>query len=385
MRIRAMMQRILKQFKGDKRTVGLMIMAPIVILTLLYFVFDAEDPIIRYGWVSGPIEVRNELINERVKILDGTEADLKALLATYDLDAVIMINWPDVQIEVEGSDPAIAKRAQALLIKSITSDAMQEKLKSDAVDSFKTKLNDKLSKLPQGQMIVKQITSSSEGTDEIISIKKPIITDTYLYGSDDMSSFDNFGSVLLGFFVFFFTFLVSGISFLRERTTGTLERLLVSPIRRHEVVLGYVAGFGVFTLLQSTIIGLYTVYVLKMQMIGSFALVLLTILLLAMVALTLGILLSSFAKNEFQMVQFIPLVIVPQVFFSGLFRMNDWPQWLQTIEYLTPLHYAAAALRDVMIRGAGFSEIWQECSVLFGLSVAFIIMNILALKRLRKL
>lgn len=388
MRIRAIMIRVLQQFKGDKRTMALMIMAPILILTLLYFVFDAGDPTIRYGWVSGPETVKNELAKEKVTFIDVsdtvTEADLENDLKAYKLDAIIKINWPDIQLHVEGSDPSIATRAYMLLIKAISSDAMQDELKDQAIDNF----IEKLSATPQGKMIAKQLDSNSNTdskSDAGLTFERPELTRTFLHGSEEMSLFDNFGSVLLGFFIFFFTFLVAGIAFLRERTTGTLERLLVSPIRRYEVVFGYVAGFGVFTMLQSVLIALYAKYVLNILIVGSIVWILLITVLLAMVALTLGILISTFANNEFQLMQFIPIIIVPQIFFSGLFRMTDWPEALQWIGYLTPLHYASEALRDVMIRGAGFADIALNCAILAGLSIVFMSINILSLKQLRKL
>ncbi len=176
----------------------------------------------------------------------------------------------------------------------------------------------------------------------------------YLHGSSDMGTFDYFGPVLLGFFVFFFVFLIAGVSFLRERTTGTLERLLASPLRKWEIVMGYVVGFGIFTMIQSTIIAAYAIYVLGMMMEGAFGYVLLITLLLALTALTLGILLSSFANNELQMMQFIPIIVIPQIFFSGLFNLDTISKWLSWVGPFTPLYYAADALRDIMVRGYGW-------------------------------
>jgi ABC-2 type transport system permease protein len=207
----------------------------------------------------------------------------------------------------------------------------------------------------------------------------------YLFGSSDMGQFDYFGPVLLGFFVFFFVFLIAGVSFLRERTTGTLERLLTSPLRKWEIVAGYTIGFGVFTMIQAAIIAWYAIYVLGMLMEGAFGYVLLITLLLSLSALTLGILLSSFANNELQMIQFIPLVVVPQVFFSGLFNLETISEWLSWVGPLTPLYYAAEALRNVMVRGFGWGMIYKDLLVLLGFSLLFMILNIAALRRYRKI
>jgi len=207
----------------------------------------------------------------------------------------------------------------------------------------------------------------------------------YLHGSSNMRQFDSFGPVLLGYFAFFFVFLIAGVSFLRERTSGTLERLLSSPLRRWEIVTGYVLGFGIFTMIQATIITWFSIYVLDMMMKGSFFLVLIVNLLLSLTALTLGILLSAFANNEMQMIQFIPLVIVPQIFFSGLFNLDTMSSWLSWIGPLTPLYYGAHALKEVMVRGSGLSAIYPDMLLLLGLSILFMILNVAALKKHRKI
>jgi len=182
--------------------------------------------------------------------------------------------------------------------------------------------------------------------------------------------------------IFFFVFLVAGISFLQERTTGTLEKLLSTPIRRWEIVTGYVLGFGVITVLQSVLISLYVVYVLGVMMVGSLFLVLVITFCTAMLALTLGILLSTAANNEFQMIQFVPVVIVPQVFFSGLFDLS--PVW-EAVGRIMPLHYVADALNQVMIKGNGLPEIYLDLLVMIGLSLLFMFANTLLLKRYRRI
>ncbi|MNJ46367.1 Inner membrane transport permease YbhR [compost metagenome] len=208
---------------------------------------------------------------------------------------------------------------------------------------------------------------------------------TYLHGSENMTAIDQFGPILIGFFIFFFVFLISGVSFLRERTTGTLERLLSTPLRRWELVLGYIGGFGIFTIIQALLISWFCIKVLGILMIGAFVYVLLLTLLLSMTALTLGTLLSAYANNELQMIQFIPLIIVPQLFLSGLFPLETLPAWLQKLGLIMPLTYGTNALSDVMIRGKGWDAIAGNVIVLAGFSVLFILLNIAALRKHRKI
>ncbi len=338
MRIIAVVLRILRQFVRDKRTMALMIVAPVLILTMLSLVFNGEDLELKIGTVDVPDQLVQRLEQDTVNIsvVDPNE-QIDQLVKDEGFDAIIDFSSERKTLYLEGSDPTV-NRAVLELVKG------------------------------------SQASGSTEGD----------LTVTYTYGSSDMTSFDHFGPVLVGFFIFFFVFLIAGVSFLRERTQGTLERLLASPIRRWELVAGYVIGFGLFTMFQSAIIALYSIYVIDLKMEGSFIYVLLVTLLLALSALTLGILLSAFAKNELQMIQFIPLVVVPQLFFSGLFNLDTISDYLSWIGPLTPLYYGADALRDVMIRGYGITEIWIDLLMLVGFSLMFITVNIFALKKHRR-
>jgi ABC-2 type transport system permease protein len=163
------------------------------------------------------------------------------------------------------------------------------------------------------------------------------------------------------------------------------ERLLATPLKRWETVAGYIIGFGLFTTLQAGLIAWFAVDILDMMMEGSFLYVLLITFLLAMTALTLGTLLSAFANNELQMMQFIPLVVIPQIFFSGLFNLDTMAKWLCSLSVVMPLTYGADALREIMIRGNGWSEIAKDVYVLLGFAVLFMILNVVALKKHRKL
>ncbi|SET73345.1 ABC-2 type transport system permease protein [Salinibacillus kushneri] len=207
----------------------------------------------------------------------------------------------------------------------------------------------------------------------------------YFYGDEDLNLFDRIGSVLIGFFVFFFVFIIGGISFLRERTQGTLEKLLSTPIKRWEIVTGYVLGFGLFTILQSLIIVAFSIYVLDIWMAGDFWQLLIVTFLLAITALTLAILLSAFAQNEFQIMQFIPIVIIPQVFFSGIFNLETLAEWIQVLSKFMPLTYGAESMQEMMIKGKNLLDVWPNLLVLLGFTLLFFILNILALKRHRRL
>lgn len=341
MRIRALVIRILRQFWHDKRTLALMIVAPMLVLTLMSLVFngDTYKPALSVNGLPEPLILKLE--QQGAAVYRYTPEEAEKALVEAQIDAIVTLQAGVPAVKLEGSDPT-ANKSVLLLLQNVLQDV-----------------------LPAA------------------AAPKPAVT--YLHGSAEMAAFDNFGPVLIGFFVFFFVFLISGVSFLRERTGGTLERLLATPIRRWEIVVGYILGFGLFTMIQSALIAWYAIHVLGMMMAGSFWYVLLVTLLLAITALTFGTFLSAFASNEFQMIQFIPLVIVPQVFFSGLFNMDTMSVWLRWLGKCMPLSYGADALRNIMIRGQGWADIAADVYVLLAFSFVIMLLNVLALKKHRRI
>ena len=338
MRVKALAIRILNQLRHDRRTLALMLFAPIILLTFVYFILGDSVPNVNVAIINAPAGFEDKLEEQNIRSMRCEENEARQALAKGEVIASISIVGGKSYIEVDGSNPTKAKIALAGL----------EQAKASVM------------------------LSRPDLKSEI----------SYLYGQEDLPTFDNFGATLIGFIVFFFVFLVSGISFLQERTSGTLDKMLSTPIRRWEIVVGYVLGFGVFTVLQSILVSWYCVYVLKVMMIGSFTLILLITLLSAMISLTLGILMSTLANNEFQMIQFIPLVIVPQVFFSGLF---DLPFGAKIVGYVMPLYYIADALTKVMIKGSGFGDIVWDLIIMLAYSVLFMILNTRLLKKYRRI
>lgn len=341
MRIGAIILRIIRQFFHDKRSLALLFIAPLLILTLMSLVFHGETYTPKLGIVdvSGALTEVLQAQGAKLESFDSLAAGEQAV-RDRQIDALIRLEGSNPVILLEGSDPSVSQ-----MIKMIMQGAVQS------------------------------MNSPSAGELDI----------SYMYGTPEMSSFDNFGPALVGIFAFFFVFLLSGISFLRERTGGTLERLLAAPIRRYEIVGGYLLGFGLFAVLQSILITWFSIEILDMMMAGSFWLVLVVTLILALNALTLGTLLSAYARTEFQVVQFIPLVIVPQIFFSGLFNLDTVVEWLRPIHLVMPLYYGVDALQGIMVRGENWTEIAFNVYVLLAISIIFAAVNVLVLRKYRRL
>lgn len=344
MRVLALIKRIILQMLRDKRTLALLFFAPLVVLTLMYFFFngDTEDP--ELGVVDMEQPFITVLEESDITVIEYAEANEETLIAE-ELDGLLQMTDGKLALTLENSDPTTAR---TLLVR--ISQAMALQGNAAAPDR------------PQIE-----------------------IDTAYVYGDEDTEFFDVLSPILVGFFVFFFVFLISGIGLLKERVSGTLERLLATPIRRWEIVMAYLVGYGLFAIIQTLIVVFYSINVLDMVMVGSVWDVIVINLLLALAALSLGILLSTFASSEFQMVQFIPVVVVPQIFFAGIIPLEGMADWLQNIGKVMPLYYAADALKAVMYKGQGLGDIAGDLFVLSIFAIIFIVLNIIVLKRYRKL
>ena len=170
------------------------------------------------------------------------------------------------------------------------------------------------------------------------------------------------------------------MSLLKERTSGTLGRLLATPVKRSEIVFGYILSYSLVAIIQTTIIVFFTIYVLNVQVTGSILNVFIINLLLALVAL----LLSTLANSEFQMMQFIPIIVVPQIIFSGIIPLDSMATWAQWIGNILPMKYASNAMTDVILYGKSFANILPELLMLIIFIVVLLVANIFGLRRYRK-
>jgi ABC-2 type transport system permease protein len=389
MRVKALAERILKQLSHDKRTIGLMFIVPLLLLTLIYYIFEGTDDSIKVGVVH-PSEALVDAMraNEDINIVDYDSWDTAAD-ALKDNALVAIMDMADFRIMVNGSAGAKASAAERMLTGLI--DNINREIESrQALAAKLSQLLDRLAvPLPQRPELLasilgdadNEILDNSAGNAETASdlIRYEV---EYLDGIKDIRNFDLFGSTLMGFLTFFFVFLVAGMAFLKERKSGTLEKLISTPIRRWEIVLGYVCGFGAITALQSAVISLFIVKVLGIMIHGSIWYVLLIMFLTAVCALTLGMLLSTAANSEFQMMQFIPVVVIPQLFFSGLFDLSEG--WMLFGKIL-PLTYIADALDKILFAGAGIDGFYIDALILVGFSTVFMGLNVLLLKRCRRI
>lgn len=414
MRTMAIVRRVFKQLLRDKRTLALMFLAPLLIMTLMYFLFQNNTTqVASLGVHHVDQSVVNVIDTKNVTIHHYDSSQARKMIKQHDLDGYLTQKNGQLTITYSNSNPTntslIKASLQSGLVKlkmktlvTVTKkqraalesqQAALKKLTAAQTQATVTKLKTAIAQAQARgdqataeklQKQLKQATATTSKSTQSAKATNYTTKSHYIYGSSDSTFFENFLPIFLGFFVFFFVFLISGISLLNERTTGTLSRLLATPIRRSEIICGYLIGYGCFAIIQTLVTVLFAITVFKIHLVGSLGLVFLTNLLLALVALTLGIFISTFANSEFQMIQFIPLVVVPQIFFAGLIPVDGMANWLQVIAHIMPLYYGADALTAVATKGAGFADIGLDLLVLVGFMVVLTMLNIVGMKRYRK-
>jgi len=374
-RIGALFRRVTEEIRRDRPSIALLFIAPLIITGLVTFILrEGERPTIEAVIVNQagqPGTLVAGVLEETLREQDATvtevpdEATARAMIEDDRASVGIVLpaellttSSPAITVITNGLDPAGEGTQLAALQKAL-------------------------------------LAGATAATGRSL----PSIEHATVYGTPSEDPITPYAPALVAFFVYFFVYLLTGVSFLRERTGGTLERLMATPVARGEIVTGYTLGFGLFAVIQVTLIMLWvlgTIHVpaigplpafsigLGITVAGSPLLAFVVVLLLAMGAVSLGIFLSSFARTELQIIQFIPIVIVPQFLLSGvIFPVSSLPAVIQPIAPLLPLSYAVDGLRQVFIRGAdlGVDALRIDLLVLTGFALFFAVIAALTIRR----
>jgi ABC-2 type transport system permease protein len=199
--------------------------------------------------------------------------------------------------------------------------------------------------------------------------------------SDQDGVFDRFGGAILALFPFIVMFLITSITTLRERRSGTLERLMTTPLGKADFILGYALAFGLMALLQAVITVSFAVGVCGLDVDGPLWQLGLVAVVDALLGTALGLLASAFAQTEFQAVQFMPLLVFPQIILGGLFMPRDqMPDVLHAISDWLPLSYAIDTINAVAAGDEGW-DVFGPLLVVLAFAVAALVLASLTLRR----
>jgi len=374
-RVVALVRRVVSEIRRDRPSLALLFIAPIVITGLVTFILrDSQVPQVT-AVVVNAAGVRGGVVSSAL------ETALRASGATAS----------DVTGEAAARE-AIADGAASVGIVLGIDAASGSSLSVTVI----TNGLDPSGEASQVSAVQRAVLAAAAGGS---GVSLPVVRHATVYGVPSDDPITTFAPAIVGFFAYFFVYILTGVSFLRERTGGTLERLMATPVTRGEVVLGYTLGFGLFATIQVAVLMLWALGTLHVPSLGplpSFSvglgvavngsplLAFLVVVLLAVGAVSLGIFLSTFARTELQVIQFIPIVLAPQFLLSGvLFPVSTLPSILQPLVTIMPLNYAVDGLRQVFIRGAdlGVAALQVDLVVLAAVAVFFATIAALTIRR----
>jgi ABC-2 type transport system permease protein len=374
-RILAIAGRILRQFRHDPRSVGLILVVPLLVMVLVgYLVGDSGKEPLPVGLAN----LDRGLPTGEGAIGIGLEAQLRA----NDLVEVRTVASPEEARSLI-SDGELA--GAVIVPADLTERAIGGRVAriEVVVRGIEPGVDERV--VGATRMALQGVLAAAAGAaDAGITVPQLSVDRVPLLGAPDLGTLDFYAPALIVVFGFLFTFMLTSVAFLRERSSGTLERLMASPATRLELLLGYLLGFVGFAMVQGLVILGYAVVILDVSVAGPVWLVLLTIAILVVGVVNLGVALSFYARNELQVVQFIPLIFVPQVFLGGLF----WPiqtLWapLRYLSQVFPVTHAVVALREVMVGGADSADVAGRLAALLAFALAMVALGVVALRKQR--
>jgi ABC-2 type transport system permease protein len=351
-RIISIAMKTLRSLRHDKRTAGFLVFMPLFMIAIFGYTFGGEIKNVEVvvvnldsGGANGSsadniiadLESRGTV---RLTEFDSRDA---AIEAVREADAWAAIYFgPEFTADVEACIAASTLGISAIPgVAELHLDASNPNIAQAIVTEI--------------QLAVQTVLVEEYGMSP-----PAVVVQDLVYG-EDAEFIDFFAPGVMGLAAMMITFMLSIISFVRERSAGTLDRLLTTPVTEGEIVGGYALAFGVVALIQSTVILVAAMLLFQVAIEGSALLVLLTIFLLGVGSQGLGFLLSSIAKNEFQAVQFTPLILFPSILLAGVFwPLEAVPDLLRPVSDFIPLTYAVDACRSIMIRGWGVADVWPS-------------------------
>ncbi len=352
----AIAKRIILELKSDKRTIALLIVAPIFLITIIAFLFNATYQNFTIGLV--------DQANYDLNINNSTTVD-------YDSSSNLEDDVYDQKVDI-----GLVISQDLISINDIIDYNLDEN-QAKVLNKYQIKYPDlevpNIQILKTGenplydQYMVSEIISSIE-TDTNIIDQENI---KYSYGTIDFTIM-----LVMEFLIMFLSFLTVGIAFLRERENYTLERTLSNNIKRNDIIWGYMLGYGSIAIVQSIIIEIYTITVLQIEVFANIPLSILVNILFALFAISLGMFISAYAKSEFQVMQFIPIVIVSQLIFSGVLPYGNI---YQILSKLSPLTYATDAQVKLLLQDS--KAVGVDILVII---LLILLLNIITSRRLKK-
>jgi ABC-2 type transport system permease protein len=362
-------RKIFRQFLRDRRTMALIFLIPPAIMSIFFFMFkdelaadiglavqSAERDSAEY---AAFIDVLAQA--DGLRLVEDPGNNPADAIAREGVDAALAFPpgfWEDLDagrkptyhLRIEGTRPGVEKALSKLLDAAL--------------------LRARLSSLPlfRGR-------SPTSGARAVLS---------YHYPTSDFRMIDLTAPSFIAFFLFFICFLLTCVAFLRERASGTLERVLISPISALSLISGYLIAFSALGFIQGSLLMAFSTWILGIKTVGGFLWAMVPMMLTVLLGVTMGIFFSELAKNEFQVIQFIPLVIIPQTLLSGIILdTRVLPEAFRAASKALPLTYTVDIIKGMLLKGQGPLELWRDFLALMAFLACFTALSFMVARRAR--
>ncbi|MGD0172546.1 MAG: ABC transporter permease [Halobacteriota archaeon] len=367
----AVTKRVLRDLKNDRRQLALIFIAPLLVISIFGVAFTGSVKDVRVVVVNGDTAVGNSSLSDKI-ISNFDTSVLNVAYANSESDAVG---------QVQNGSASAAIVFPSHFTQSVVARASGQTSVAPANTTI-TLLADK-SNPNVSDPIIAAVNTAVAQTIQGLGRQAPVSVDSSnaVYGAN-AQFIDFFAPGIICIAVWQLTTLLTLISFVGERTSGTLFRLLASPLKESELVAGYAVAFGIIGIAQSAVLLSAAVILFHVTIVGDVLLAFGVIALLAIVSEGLGIMLSSFARREAQAIQFLPIVVLPAFLLSGVFwPIQAIPEWLRPVSYILPTTYAVEAVRSVILRGWGLDKIYPDVVALLIFASVFLALATLLLRR----
>ncbi len=367
----AVTKRVLRDLKNDRRQLALIFIAPLLVISIFGVAFTGSVKDVRVVVVNGDTAVGNSSLSDKI-ISNFDTSVLNVAYANSESDAVG---------QVQNGSASAAIVFPSHFTQSVVARASGQTSVAPANTTI-TLLADK-SNPNVSDPIIAAVNTAVAQTIQGLGRQAPVSVDSSnaVYGAN-AQFIDFFAPGIICIAVWQLTTLLTLISFVGERTSGTLFRLLASPLKESELVAGYAVAFGIIGIAQSAVLLSAAVILFHVTIVGDVLLAFGVIALLAVVSEGLGIMLSSFARREAQAIQFLPIVVLPAFLLSGVFwPIQAIPEWLRPVSYVLPTTYAVEAVRSVILRGWGLDKIYPDVVALLIFAGVFLVLATILLRR----
>lgn len=363
--------KVLRTIRRDRRSLGLVIAAPILAMIVFGFVFGTEIE-----------HVPVAIVNEDGGGSNATSARILANLDAKKVEQRSYATWDEAQAAVREAEVRAAIRFSEDFTERTTPQGPTP-ARGGNITFYVDGSNSQVAGTVRAALLA-AVQETLQASLEARGFGNPVAIESDHAYAKDARFIDFFVPGIMSFAALNFTTLLAILAFVSERTSGTLARLLVTPVRTSEIVAGYAAAFGVLALAQGALLLSVALFVFDVLVVGSLLLVALVVGLMSITALFLGILLSAFARREAQAIQFFPLIVFPTFLLSGIFvPVESLPSWLGPFAWAIPPTWAVEALRDVMLRGWGLDRVGVHILALTGFAVGFLLLAVLGLRGAR--